>query len=260
MTQRWIRALLIVTGSTGTVASIAWLGSDALAELGVRWRPTGKALAAPRITSGEMVRVQGEGVERPFWIDKTEVTVARYRACMDAGACTAPSRGEFCNWGVAERENHPINCVDHAQATTFCEAAGLRLPTSNEWESAARSGDPKRFPWGKGEANDQDCFDRGKKWKYENDIRTGLLALPLGTCPVDAHPRGAAPSGALGLQGNVAEWTATEVESNRFASLGATWIMSLWDIGYYPTPYQFHYAPTFRDALIGFRCARSDGQ
>ncbi len=46
---------------------------------------------------------------------KSEITVAQYRACVEAGKCTAPkskSDNKYCNWGYADRDNHPVNCVD----------------------------------------------------------------------------------------------------------------------------------------------------
>src|SRR5215813_14119726 len=62
-------------------------------------------------------------------IDRTEVTVARYAACVAAGSCGTegltmpdvharepPDLARFCNWGNKGREEHPINCLTWAQA------------------------------------------------------------------------------------------------------------------------------------------------
>lgn len=46
-----------------------------------------------------------------FEIDETEVTVSAYEACVSSGSCTAPKRGDSCNWGVTGRGEHPVNCV-----------------------------------------------------------------------------------------------------------------------------------------------------
>src|SRR5262245_22838686 len=51
-----------------------------------------------------------------FCMDKTEVTVAAYRGCVDKKACTEPNEGGHCNSGVAGRDDHPINCVDWTQS------------------------------------------------------------------------------------------------------------------------------------------------
>jgi formylglycine-generating enzyme required for sulfatase activity len=120
----------------------------------------------PSVKGGEMVRVPageftmgskgGHSDEKPehrvyleeFYIDKYEVTVAQYRACVEAGACTAPSTGQYYNWGRSERENHPINGVDWDQAQAYCGWAGKRLPSEAEWEKAARGTDGRTYPWG----------------------------------------------------------------------------------------------------------------
>ena len=103
-----------------------------------------------------------------FEITKTEITVAQYRRCVEAGLCSEPDTvGPFCsdyssahenlfrnNWVNDDRENHPINCVSWFQAVAFCEAVGGRLPSESEWEYAARSaGKDIKYPWGNEEAS-----------------------------------------------------------------------------------------------------------
>lgn len=75
-----------------------------------------------------------------FEMNRTEVTVAQYQACVDAGVCIEPTQcGSYYNWGVAGREDHPVNCVDWYQSVAFCAWAGGRLLSGSEWEYAARS-------------------------------------------------------------------------------------------------------------------------
>ena len=86
----------------------------------------------------------------PMKMARTEVTVSAYRKCVDSGACTVPNSDRApCNWGKSGRENHPVNCVDHAQATSFCRWIGGRLPTAEEWEFAAKGGQSRVYPWGR---------------------------------------------------------------------------------------------------------------
>jgi formylglycine-generating enzyme required for sulfatase activity len=83
-----------------------------------------------------------------FHIDKAEVTVKAYRACVSAGACTPPTSRARCNWDQPSRRDHPINCVTWHQADAYCQWASKRLPTEAQWEKAARGTDGRIYPWG----------------------------------------------------------------------------------------------------------------
>jgi hypothetical protein len=125
----------------------------------------------------------------PFCLDTTEVTARAYNSCVERGACKPASTKRFlCNAGHAERADHPINCVTHALAETFCATRGARLPTEVEWEYAARGGERYlRYPWGEGAPDGRLC------WKH------------VGTCPVKSFAPGA--FGLFDVSGNVWEWT-----------------------------------------------------
>jgi formylglycine-generating enzyme required for sulfatase activity len=125
----------------------------------------------------------------PFWIDRVEVTNARYRACVEAGACTAPLGGTIDD---ATRAELPVVVVSWRQAVTYCAWAGKRLPTEAEWEKAARGVDGRRYPWG-------DRFDP----------RLANAGYTAGLAAVGSHPAGASPSGVLDMAGNVWEWTSS---------------------------------------------------
>ena len=80
---------------------------------------------------------------------EAEVTVAAYRACVQAGKCTVPQkptnpRDHYCSYAVAGRDGHPVNCVDWAQANAYCAWRGKRLPWEPEREKAARAGSTER--------------------------------------------------------------------------------------------------------------------
>ena len=68
-----------------------------------------------------------------FELDRTEVTVAAYRACVAVGRCPELATGAGCNLTLPDREEHPANCVSGVEAEAYCSFMGKRLPTAAEW-------------------------------------------------------------------------------------------------------------------------------
>ena len=158
-----------------------------------------------RIPGGTFTMGSGNGDEGPahsvtiktFQMAKTLVTVAQYKACVDAGACTAPNSGGYCNWGVSGRDQHPINCVDWNQAQAFSSWAGGRLPSEAEWEYAAKSaGKERKYPWGDETATCQRAVIS------EGGDGCGKDS----TWPVCSKTAGNTEQGLCDMAGNVWEW------------------------------------------------------
>ena len=82
-----------------------------------------------------------------FYLDKHEVTVARYGGFLKATGNVKPPE----EWETADLKIHaglPVVGVDWQDANSYCQWAGRRLPTDAEWERAARGTDERKYPWG----------------------------------------------------------------------------------------------------------------
>jgi formylglycine-generating enzyme required for sulfatase activity/uncharacterized protein with von Willebrand factor type A (vWA) domain len=220
-----------------------------------------------------------------FLLDDIEVTVGAYAECVASGACTPADTGSYCNAGKADRQSHPINCVDYAQAQSYCRWRGGRLPTEEEWEYAARGSDGREYPWGAAQPSPRllnvcgsECVaaqkKRGQDWR---SMYSGDDGWPE-TAPVGSYPDGKSPFGALDLAGNVWEWVdgwycsdgykpGVSTRDERYKSgcransrvlRGGSWDSEF--PTYVRAAYRYRYSPVFRYSNVGFRCARTNTQ
>ncbi len=128
-----------------------------------------------------------------FELDRLPVTNEAYAAFVEDTGAEPPmywSRDGSGGWVRTTmgrtRElvaSEPVVHVDFHQASAFAEWAGKRLPSELEWEAAARGADP-------GEGN--------------------LDQLSFGAQSPGLRPAGASHCGALGMLGDVWEWTSSE--------------------------------------------------
>ena len=153
-------------------------------------------------------------------------------------------------------KNHPVVFITPNDALSYCDWAGKKLPTSIEWEKAARGFNGQIYPWG-------------------NDLRLDFAfanfgLMRKGTLPVDSYQHGASPFGCINMAGNVWEWCSDNSVSNNlrqqttksmfevqnrlaFVNKGGSWLDEKESLLCYtgdiddPEPY-FH---------LGFRCALS---
>jgi formylglycine-generating enzyme required for sulfatase activity len=178
-----------------------------------------------------------------------------------------------------DRPDHPINCVDWAQATAYCKWAVKRLLTEAEWEYAARGPKGYPYPWGNDpptatrlNACGTECEAMAKR-ELDVDWKTMYEASDAWetTAPVGSFPEGVSPFGALDMAGNVWEWTAdwygnytdTAATNPQGANRGSFrvnrgggWFS--FARGDVRAASRYWRDPTVRTDTLGFRCARGD--
>lgn len=179
-------------------------------------------------------------IERPFWLDRTEVTNAQYQL---EGPYPGPDR--------------PRTNLTWAEARDHCRVRGGRLPTEAEWEFAGRGPDGLYYPWGNILVEDRLNYDKRQ----------------LEPSPVGSFPNGQSWVGAHDLSGNVWEWVNSQYRPYPYNAADGR--ESLTDLSV-PRVFRggwlsyvdratsvvmrFRTAPDGRDWRIGFRCARDVGE
>jgi formylglycine-generating enzyme required for sulfatase activity len=183
-----------------------------------------------------------------FWIARYPVTNAQYAAFVEATGQSAP-RSWQGNRPPPGAGNHPVVSITWDDATAYCQwwngqmrGARLllwqggraeiahqipqqwmvRLPTSVEWEKAARGGLlipsadgqgqvenplPRRiYPWG-------DTWQLSTPGQPGDETRCNVSESDIGsTTPVGMYPSGASPYGLLDMAGNVWEWCLDQAD------------------------------------------------
>jgi len=168
------------------------------------------------------------------------------------------------NWfdGLKEGyDNHPVTEVTWFGANAFAKYYGMRLPTKEEWEKAARANSKNNYPWGNTlspfYANYKDSGD-----KYDND--TTPVGYYNGS---DNTINSYSPYGIYDMAGNVWEWTSSWWRDSSGKTIkGGSWDslvrpgidtdkIYVYDLLTWFEP-EVGYLPTNSSSEIGFRCIK----
>ncbi len=165
----------------------------------------------------------------PFFMDEHSVTVAQFRAFVEATGFVTEAEG-FGNAGLIDLDtqqwtlvdgatwqyplgpegplvpdDHPVTQVSWNDAVAYAEWAGKRLPTEVEWEHAARGARDDRRPYAWGDSLAEDGAYKANTWQGTFPIRNTVEDGYLYTSPVGAF--GETSLGLTDMGGNVWEWT-----------------------------------------------------
>ena len=182
-----------------------------------------------------------------FLIDQAEITVAQYKQFN-------PDYDETLYTGGEECPLCPAMAINWFNAQKYCQWAGKRLPTENEWEAAARGTSKNPFSW-------------GEQWMEGFGNTHGDRDGFVDVAPTGSLPKGASPFGAVDMIGNVWEWVSTPIVLSTLAeSQPAFPNNSLYPVkggGWRSPPematisYRNLVDPKINNPTFGFRCAKS---
>jgi formylglycine-generating enzyme required for sulfatase activity len=141
-----------------------------------------------------------------------------------------------------KRARWPVALVTYADAESFCQAEGKRLPSEIEWEKAARGKDGRKWPW-------KIYID------HPNNGFSGFMPES-----VDKRQDWISPYGVYGMGHNVWEWTTDNYtpvgREEKFKILRGGLLQSHLTINFSPAWFRNWMNPDAKLNFIGFRCAK----
>ena len=188
-----------------------------------------------------------------FYIGRTEVTQALWRAVMDDN----PSNFENCDQCPVERVSWDDIQEFLQKLNKLDPGKNYRLPTEAEWEYAARGG-----PQGK------------QNFVYAGSNKIDEVAWNYNNSDQKPHPVGQKKANSLGLfdmSGNVYEWCSDWYDETYYKKSGAYdppgplsgsyRVIRGGSWGFYPqfcrVAFRYNFTPGGRNGSLGFRLART---
>jgi formylglycine-generating enzyme required for sulfatase activity/predicted Ser/Thr protein kinase len=232
-------------------------------------------------------------IGRSLAMSSNEVTVAEFREFIasaqreTAGCNTYDGRWEYrhdASWqapGFAQSDMHPVACVSWDDAVAYVawltakSGYVYRLPSSAEWEYAARAGSDADVPWG---ATAEAACAEANVADYSAAQRfPGWNVFPCTDNYVNTAPVGSFKANAFGLHdllGNVFEWvqdcwhddyTAAPADGSARVEAGCSerelrggsWFSAP---RYVNTAYRNRFEHGYRSSSVGFRVVREISQ
>jgi len=143
-----------------------------------------------------------------YYMDKTEVTMEAYKACVKAGNCvkSGPKYVDF------DRPKQPVTGISWYEANTFCKAQGKHLPTEAEWEKAARGENGDIYPWGNAPATCENSVIMDAKGRSCGQTKRGKN--PEKGRVLEVCSKGETRYGLCDMIGNAEEWVADWYTAN----------------------------------------------
>jgi eukaryotic-like serine/threonine-protein kinase len=169
-----------------------------------------------------------------FFIDKYELTNIKFAYFLSQGNDTFYST-DTSNIEIKKinnayhaqtgKENYPTRFISWEAANAYCKSLGKRLPTTAEWEKAARGTDGRLYVWGDqlpdtNSANYDYHCDNNYLIQFPDTLRSRICyegAMTKGTRPVGSFPKDISPYGAYDMSGNTSEWVSDWVILNYWA-------------------------------------------
>ncbi len=140
--------------------------------------------------------------------------------------------------------DQPVIGINYYEAIIFALWMGLRLPTEQEWEKAARGTDGRIYPW-------------GEAMGYEKGFANTCDFMACKTNPVMELEQGMSPYGCFDMAGNVWEWCMQKHVSKHTTQRivrGGSWMNYL---VHAKCVFRNSFDPSERHLAVGLRCVEA---
>jgi formylglycine-generating enzyme required for sulfatase activity len=165
-------------------------------------------------------------IRQPLAISTTELTVSNFREFVTAtrrelagcdvydGEWQHKTESSWLHPGFTQNSDHPVTCVSWNDAVAYAEWLSAktghhyRLPSSSEWEYAARAGVDAALPWNpamQAACEHANVADRSAARRYPKWSVFACKDGYVNTAPVASFKANA--FGIYDMLGNVLEWT-----------------------------------------------------
>ena len=216
-------------------------------------------------------------ISKGFWMGQSHVTVEAYKKYVRSAGKAMPEEPVFLgkklnlNWSF---DSVPMTMVSWAEARSYCEWSGLRLPTEAQWEYAARAGSTgaryaelEEVAWWSGNSGNA-AIDAELMWKTDTK-NFGKAIAKNGNRPHVVSQKRPNDFKLYDMLGNAWQWTADwfknsydgeGLEKDPLGPPGGEYRVLRGGSWYSLSTYvrsseRFRYPPANRFDDAGFRCA-----
>lgn len=155
-----------------------------------------------------------------------------FRWLEDSTACWRYPNG-VARGGIENKMDHPVTTISYRDAIAYCEWAGVRLPTLDEWEIASRAGASTTYFWGD-EMTPLSTY--ANVWKGRDHLQADSTDGYMYTSPAGSFKPN--PWGLYDVYGNVFEYCEGRLPTDKTDSRvvharGGSWWCSKNSCGFF---------------------------
>jgi len=183
-----------------------------------------------------------------------EPGLAEFRWLQDSTAYWRFPNGET-RGSIEGKKDHPVTGISYRDALAYCEWAGVRLPSFEEWEVAAKAGSSSKFST---DITLNNIKEYANIWHKRDHLTADTSDGFVTTSPVRSFKPNA--WGLYDVFGNVFEFCEGRLEKDRGRKVaharGGSWWCSLYSCSAFNTVFIGSVHPSATFSNLGFRVVK----